>query len=75
MATDVHPRLTRDTRVQPLGERTDSPNLSHPGNLHRCSPACWRSVWLAGLLVVGARNHDAVGAMFRGYGLTRAGRS
>jgi hypothetical protein len=33
MATVVHPRLTRDTRVQPLGERTDSPkDLSHPGN-------------------------------------------
>lgn len=57
MATAVHQRLTRDARVEPLGERepTRGKTLSRPGDFRHSSPPSWGSVRLA---------------MFRGYGLT-----
>ena len=57
MATAVHQRLTRDARVEPLGERepTRGKTLGRPGDFRHSSPPSWGSVRLA---------------MFRGYGLT-----
>lgn len=72
MATAIHLRFTHD---RSSSEPTHRKALSRRGNLRHSSPPGWRSVRLAGLLVGGAQDHDAVGAMVRGYGLTRAGRS